>query len=94
MVPWASLQFVIEAVLDHTHVLFLYIYKSIKYSGRLVLREELFLKRDPALKNINQKYDRPLLDLFKFTELSLLLGIHVHLIQNAQLSSGVENFFV
>ena len=24
MVPWASLQFVIEAVPDHTHVLFLY----------------------------------------------------------------------
>ena len=40
MVPWASLQFVIEAVPDHTTSCF-YIYKSIKYSGRLVLREKL-----------------------------------------------------
>ena len=45
MVPWASLHYVIEAVLDHTHALF-------KYPGRLVLREELLLKRDPAMKNI------------------------------------------
>ena len=42
--------------------------------------------------DIIQKYDKPLLDLFTFT--ALLLGIHVHLIQNAQLSSGVENDFV
>ena len=32
--------------------------------------------------DINQKYDRPLPDLFNFT--ALLLGIHVQLIQNAQ----------
>ena len=38
--------------------------------------------------DINQKYDRPLLDLFNFT--ALLLGNHVQLIQNAQQSSGVE----
>ena len=38
---------------------------------------------------MNKKYDRPLPDLFNFT--ALLLGIHVHLIQNAQQSSGAEN---
>ena len=92
MVPWASLQFVIEAIPDHTHVLF-YIYKLIKYSDRLVLMEELFKETQPwRTLDIIQKYDRPLLDLFKFT--GLLLGIHIHLIQNAQLSSGVENGFV
>ena len=49
-----------------------YIYKSIKYSGRLVLREELFKETQPwRTLDIIQKYDRPLLDLFQFTELSL-----------------------
>ena len=59
-----------------------YIYKSIKYSGRLVLREELFKETRPwRTLDIIQKYDRPLLDLFKFTELSLMRGIHLHLIK-------------
>ena len=54
-----------------------YIYKSIKYSGRLVLREELFKETRPwRTLDVIQKYDRPLLDLFEFTELSLMLGIH------------------
>ena len=49
-----------------------YIYKSIKYSGRLVLREKLFKETQPwRTLDIIQKYDRPLLDLFQFTELSL-----------------------
>ena len=39
--------------------------------------------------DINQKYDRPLPDLFNFT--ALLLGIHVQFIQNEQPSSRVEN---
>ena len=47
MVPWASLQFVIEAVPDHTYVLFFFIYKAIKYSGRLVFGEELFKETWP-----------------------------------------------
>ena len=49
-----------------------YIYKLIKYSGRLVLREELFKETQPwRTLDIIQKYNRPLLDLFQFTELSL-----------------------
>ena len=39
--------------------------------------------------DINQKYDRPLPDLFNFT--ALLLEVHVQFIQNSQQSSGVEN---
>ena len=38
--------------------------------------------------DINQKQDRPLLDLFNFT--ALLFGKHVKLIQNAQQSLGDE----
>ena len=42
--------------------------------------------------DINQKYDRPPPDLFNST--ALLHGIHFHLMQNAQQSSGVENGLV
>ena len=42
--------------------------------------------------DINQKYNRPLLDWFNFTV--LLLGIHVQLIQNAKPSSRVETGLV
>ena len=55
------------------------------FSGKNSLKRPLLSGRK---LDINQKYDRPLPDLFNFT--ALLLGIHVQLIQNAQQSSGVE----
>ena len=40
MVPWASLQFVIEAVPDHTHVLFFL------FTSRLNIQGDLFSGKD------------------------------------------------
>ena len=64
MVTWASLQFVIEAVPDHTTSCYI-------FTSRLNIQADWFSGKN-----------------------SLVVGIHIHLIQNAQLSSGVENCFV
>ena len=71
MMAWVSLQCVIEAIPDHTHLLFFYIYKLIKYSGRMALKRHIILSGRTS--DINQTLDRPLSDLFNSTGSHLIL---------------------
>ena len=83
-----------EAVPDHAHFLFLYlqvdkIFRETCSQGGTLKRDHM---RPGRTFDINQKYDRPLPDLFNFT--ALLLGIHVQLIQIHNSLQGLKPAWV